>query len=72
MLDARACLPVLVFVVSWSWTTFYIALTRMIAFSVTSWAGMTVPVTLRLVRRVLVGHGGGAGRAIAAAKSWKP
>ena len=26
-LDARACLPVLVFVVYWSWTTFYIAAT---------------------------------------------
>ena len=27
-LDARACLPILVFVVYWSWTTFYIAAAR--------------------------------------------
>jgi intracellular multiplication protein IcmT len=46
-LDARACLPLLVFVVYWSWTTFYIAATGVIFFSVISWAGLTVPSTLR-------------------------
>ncbi|MBB4200232.1 hypothetical protein CCR94_02390 [Rhodoblastus sphagnicola] len=55
VLDARACLPVLVFVVYWSWTTFYIALIGVISFSVISWAGMTVPVTLRMIRRLIVG-----------------
>jgi intracellular multiplication protein IcmT len=44
-LDARACLPLLVFVVYWSWTTFYIAATGVIFFSVISWAGLTVPAT---------------------------
>ena len=29
-LDARACLPLLVFVVYWSWATFYIAATGVI------------------------------------------
>ena len=38
-LDARACFPLLVFVVYWSWTTFYIAATGVIVFSVISWAG---------------------------------
>jgi intracellular multiplication protein IcmT len=40
-LDARACLPLLVFVVYF--------------FSVISWAGLTVPATLRMIRRGLVG-----------------
>jgi intracellular multiplication protein IcmT len=55
-LDARACLPLLVFVVYWSWTTFYIAATGVIFFSVISWAGLTVPATLRMIRRGLVGR----------------
>ena len=54
-LDARACLPLLVFVVYWSWPTFYIAATGVIFFSVISWAGLTVPSTLRMIRRGLVG-----------------
>ena len=56
-LDARACLPLLVFVVYWSWPTFYIAATGVIFFSVISWAGLTVPSTLRMIRRGLVGPG---------------
>src|SRR5208282_554728 len=55
-LDARACLPLLVFVVYWSWTTFYIAATGVIVFSVISWAGLTVPSTLRMIRRALAGR----------------
>ena len=54
-LDARACLPILVFVVYWSWTTFYIAATGVVFFSVISWAGLTVPSTLRMIRRGFVG-----------------
>jgi intracellular multiplication protein IcmT len=54
-LDARACLPVLVFVVYWSWATFYIAATGVVFFSVISWAGLTVPSTLRMIRRGFVG-----------------
>ena len=49
-LDARACLPLLVFVVYWSWATFYIAATGVIVFSVISWAGLTVPSTLTMIR----------------------
>lgn len=55
VLDARACLPVLVFVVYWCWTTFYIAMTGIVFFSVISWAGMSVPATIRMCRRLLVG-----------------
>ncbi|VTZ24727.1 Intracellular multiplication protein IcmT [Methylocella tundrae] len=55
ILDARACLPLLVFVVYWSWTTFYIAATGIVFFSVISWAGLTVPATLRTLRRLFIG-----------------
>ena len=47
-LDARACLPLLVFVVYWSWTTFYIAATGVIFFSVISWAGLNHHLATRL------------------------
>ena len=55
VLDARACFPVLCFVLYWSWTTLYIALTGMVFFTVISWFGLTVPSFLRLLRRALVG-----------------
>jgi intracellular multiplication protein IcmT len=54
-LDARACLPALVYVVYWSWPTFYVAMTGVTIFSVISWAGLTVPSALRMVRRGFVG-----------------
>ncbi len=54
-LDARACLPLLVFAVYWSWATFEIAITGMIFFSMISWFGLTVPAVMRLLRRWLVG-----------------
>ena len=53
--DARACLPVLAFVVCWRWWTFYIAVTGITVFTVISWFGLTVPASLRAVRRILVG-----------------
>jgi intracellular multiplication protein IcmT len=55
VLDARACFPVLVFVLHWSWTTAYIAITGIIFFTVISWFGLTVPAVARLIRRILVG-----------------
>jgi intracellular multiplication protein IcmT len=54
-LDARACLPMLVFVVYWSWPTCTIAVTGVTVFSVISWAGLTVPSALRMVRHAFVG-----------------
>ncbi len=54
-LDGRVCLPLLVFVVYWSWATFWVAMSGMAFFSVVSWAGLTVPAVLRIVRRWLVG-----------------
>jgi intracellular multiplication protein IcmT len=53
--DARACIPVLIFVLYWSWITAYIAVAGIIFFTVISWFGLTVPAVVRLMRRVLVG-----------------
>ncbi len=55
VIDARACFPLLVFVVYWCWTTFYIAMSGMIIFSLIGWAGLTLPTALRTVRRFLIG-----------------
>jgi intracellular multiplication protein IcmT len=54
-LDARVCLPLLVFVVYWSWATFYVAVGGMAFFVIISWFGLTVPTMFRLIRRLLVG-----------------
>jgi intracellular multiplication protein IcmT len=55
-LDARACLPVLAFVVYWRWWTFYVAVTGIAFFTSISWFGLTVPAVIRLLRRWLVGR----------------
>lgn len=53
--DGRVCLPLLIFVVYWSWTTLFIAIGGMTFFIVVSFAGLTVSSVLRLVRRMFVG-----------------
>jgi len=55
MLDARACFPVLLFVIKWTWITFYIAVIGISFFSAISFFGLTLPAVIRLIRRVLVG-----------------
>jgi intracellular multiplication protein IcmT len=55
MLDARALLPLLCFVVYWSWLTFYVAVIGITFFSLISFMGMTLPTMFRLIRRLLVG-----------------
>jgi intracellular multiplication protein IcmT len=55
MLDARALLPVLCFVVKWSWVTFYIAAGGISFFALISIFGLTVPAVFRLLRRFLAG-----------------
>lgn len=56
VLDARACVPLLAIIVYWSWPTFWIALIGTAFFGTISWAGLTVPAVLRLVRRWIVGR----------------
>jgi intracellular multiplication protein IcmT len=55
VLDGRACIPILVTVVYWSWTTLYIGLIGAAFFGIISWFGLTVPAVVRVVRRWLVG-----------------
>jgi len=55
MLDARACLPVVLAAVYWSWTTFYIAMAGFVFFSLISFFGLTLPALIRTVRRWVVG-----------------
>ena len=55
ILDARACIPMLVFVLYWSWDTAYIAIAGVLFFTVISWFGLTVPAVARVMRRLLVG-----------------
>ena len=55
MLDARACLPLLSFVVYWSWPTFYVAAVGVTFFTVISFFGLTLPSVIRLFRTFVVG-----------------
>ena len=55
VLDARALLPLLSFVVYWSWYTFYLAVIGVTFFSLISFLGLTLPTMMRLMRRLLVG-----------------
>jgi intracellular multiplication protein IcmT len=55
MLDARALLPLLCFVLYWRWFTFYVAVTGVGFFSLVSFLGLTLPTMWRLIRRLLVG-----------------
>lgn len=56
MLDARACLPILIVTVYWSWPTLYLALFGVMFFSTISFFGLTVPALIRLLRRLIVGR----------------
>ena len=55
MLDARACLPILLAAVYWNLTTFYIAIAGFVFFSLISFFGLTLPSLIRMVRRWLAG-----------------
>lgn len=63
--DARALIPVLAFIVHWSWWTFYVAIAGCIGFGVLEWLGLTYPAAVRLLRRLIVG------RVRPAVPSWK-
>lgn len=56
MLDARACFPILLAMVYWSWTTLEIAVAGVSFFAAISFFGLTLPAVFRLGRRLLVGR----------------
>ncbi len=55
MLDARACFPVVLAAVYWSWPTLYIAIAGFVFFSLISFLGLTLPALVRTVRRWVAG-----------------
>ncbi|MQR98742.1 IcmT/TraK family protein [Gluconobacter aidae] len=55
ILDGRACLPLLVTVTYWSWTTLYIGVLGTALFAMISFFGLTLPAALRTVRRLITG-----------------
>lgn len=55
VLDARACIPLLVLVTGWTWNTLAIAVCGVVFFGAIAWTGYTLPAVLRLLRRLVVG-----------------
>ena len=55
VIDARALVPLMVYLMHWSWATLYIALVGIALFSVLEWCGLTFPAAIRVVRRWIVG-----------------
>ncbi|ARW12141.1 MULTISPECIES: IcmT/TraK family protein [Acetobacter] len=56
ILDARSCLPILLAVVHWSWTTLIIGVLGTAFFGTISFFGLTLPAALRTARRWLIGR----------------
>lgn len=56
ILDARSCLPILLAVLHWSWTTLIVGVVGTVFFGTISFFGLTLPAALRTGRRWLVGR----------------
>lgn len=65
LVDARALIPVMIFLVHWRLYTLYLAGAGIALFTVLEWFGLTFPVARRTIRRYLVGS------VRAALPSWK-
>ena len=55
VIDARALIPVMVFVMHVRWGTLYLACAGIAVFTVLEWFGLTFPAAIRTVRRYVVG-----------------
>ncbi|WKE49678.1 IcmT/TraK family protein [Gluconobacter oxydans] len=55
ILDGRACLPLLVTISYWSWTTLYIGFFGTVVFVTISFFGLTLPAAMRTLRRLVTG-----------------
>jgi len=53
--DARALIPIFIFILHWRWWTLYTAIAGCILFIVLEWCGLTYAAAMRLLRRFLVG-----------------
>jgi intracellular multiplication protein IcmT len=56
IMDARALVPVLIFLLHWRWATFYLAGGGIAVFTVLEWFGLTFPAAIRTIRRMIVGR----------------
>lgn len=56
VVDARALVPVMIFVLHWRLSTLYIAAAGIAVFAVLEWFGLTFPAAIRTVRRLAVGR----------------
>lgn len=65
VVDARALVPVMIFVVHWRLSTLYFALAGIVVFAALEWFGLTFPAAIRTIRRLAVG------RLRPAVPSWK-
>lgn len=65
VVDARALVPIMIFVLHWRLSTLYAAGVGIALFAVLEWFGLTFPAAIRTVRRLAIG------RLRPAVPSWK-
>ena len=56
VVDARALVPVMIFLLHWRWSTLYLAGAGIALFTVLEWFGLSFPAARRTIRRALVGR----------------
>ena len=56
LIDARALIPVMIFMLQWRWSTLYFAGAGIALFTVLEWFGLTFPAAIRTIRRMIVGR----------------
>jgi intracellular multiplication protein IcmT len=55
IVDARALVPLMIFLMHWSWTTLYVALVGIALFGTLEFCGLSFPAAIRTLRRWIVG-----------------
>jgi intracellular multiplication protein IcmT len=56
VVDARALIPVMIFMLHWRLSTLYLAGAGIALFTILEWFGLTFPAARRTIRRYLVGR----------------
>jgi intracellular multiplication protein IcmT len=56
IMDARALIPVMIFLLHWRWSTLYCAGAGIAIFTVLEWFGLTFAGAIRTVRRFAIGR----------------
>ena len=55
-IDARALIPIMLFLLHWRLSTLYFAAAGIALFVVLEWFGLTFPAAVRTIRRCIVGR----------------